>query len=449
MKTHLLLPLLGILLLLPLRARAADTVLAETVPLPLAEDAGTQVVTYLDWTDPGGDFLGGRTGYIHPFVAVGERFTDNYFNSTADPQSEYTTIITPGLWLVAPPSRQQPLRVNTMIATPGGLEIARFRTETATRFQGYALYRANFEMNARFPEEERTSHHGEAFILYQSPRGLSLEILEVYEEEQDPFYGDTNQTYNLERYKANLIHTLLNVPITARTGLRADYANYRLDFDAQDNAYRKREDNALSVRLSRKSFAKSELFLLYEQVLIDYDLALLLDSTEYHAFAGIEWRASAKMRGRVMLGYGQKDFWDKGRVDYGEPIGEVRLDYRFAAKRSAYLQATRKINEPDTPSTSGTLATQTSFGFRQKLLTRLEVTIDGSYLFEEYREKTVAGGMVGMREDSYYRAGLALGYTPRKWLDVTIGYRFLRRDSNFPALCYDNNTAYLRLSAAL
>jgi hypothetical protein len=54
-----------------------------------------------------------------------------------------------------------------------------------------------------------------------------------------------------------------------------------------------------------------------------------------------------------------------------------------------------------------------------------------------------------VRQDNFYGGGLALGYNPLRWLNVDIGYRYLERESNFSTLSYRNNTAFLRVTAAL
>lgn len=448
MKTRLLQSSLAFLLLLAAPVRADDTPLAGTDLVLPAETAVALATSAEEWTVAEA-LVGGRTGYLHPFISVGERYTDNFYNSESDPQSEYTTIITPGLWLVAPPSRQQLLRVNTMVAMPGGLEITRFRTETARRFQGYALYRADIEKHDRFSAEDRTNHRGEGFIHYQAPGGFSLELLDMYEQEQDPFYSGSAATNQLDRFESNLLHALVGIPLTAKTDIRADYSNYRIKYDSELNSVRQREDNEFSVRVSSQVFARSEVFLLYEHVDIDYDRELFPDSTEDHTFVGIEWKMTAKSRGRVMLGYGQKEFNDPAREDYGDPIGEARLDYRLTPKSAVYLQVIRKTNELDTPSGVGALALQVDLGYRQQLLPRLTLAADGYYLYEDYRGERVIDGLLGVREDNYYGVGLALGYTPRKWLSVDVGYRYLQRESNFPTLSYRNNSAFLRVTAAL
>lgn len=67
-----------------------------------------------------GDVIGGKTGYIHPYLAIGEFYTSNFFERENDRQSEWVTRITPGIWVSLPAIPYQLIRLNTLNVAPGG-----------------------------------------------------------------------------------------------------------------------------------------------------------------------------------------------------------------------------------------------------------------------------------------------------------------------------------------
>ena len=136
-------------------------------------------------------------------------------------------------------------------------------------------------------------------------------------------------------------------------------------------------------------------------------------------------------------------------ADRTDLLAEARVDYRLSPKTAVYLQFTRKPNEPDSPTSAGTLSYRSELGWQQRLTPRLRLAVDGSYQLEDYRRATIIAGQIGVRRDTSTSLGLSLGYAPWSWLNVDLGYRYLERDSNFALLYYDSNSVYLRLTAVL
>lgn len=451
MKTVLLMVLGGSLLLLPLSVQATESEALDSEAEQTRSEPAAQnyVPTPLTGAVMSREMWSGRTGNVHPFVSVRGEFTDNLFNTSDNEEDEFTTIISPGIWVAFPESRQQLMQSNTLLSVPGGLAVSRFRTESTRRLQGYALYRADFEQHSRFSDEDRVNHRGEGLLNYTSPGGFSVEMLDIYEKDQDPYYTDATRTRELDTYNANLFNVNCTYPISSKFSVRADYTNYLLSFDASENAYRERDDNALSAYVFFKAMPKTAFLILYEYINIDYDQDILRDSEEQHGYGGIQWDVTAKSRGRVMLGYGRKEFQGRDGGWHGDMIGEARLDHRFTAKTSAYLRATRKTNETDILNADSILAHMVQLGYRQKFSAKWSGSADLYWLRDSYRGSSATNGNSDDREDDHYSAGFAIGYTPARWFMLGAGYRFIDRDSNLDINDYRKNTLYLSLTAAL
>src|SRR5690606_25371368 len=124
----------------------------------------------LQTTSPAGtadDVFGSRGGYVHPFLSLGGYYTSNLFNAPDDEQSDLVMVVSPGIWVALPASRQQLIEVETMNTAPGGLDVSRFSIDTERRFQAYGLYRGEFYKASDYEEADTDDHRAEAFLIYR------------------------------------------------------------------------------------------------------------------------------------------------------------------------------------------------------------------------------------------------------------------------------------------
>jgi hypothetical protein len=456
MSVNRLLLLLLLLLPMPLVASAEEVGISE---IATAEEAteGTEpaaplsvsVPSPLSITDWNKEVVAARTGYIHPVLTITEYFTDNLFETDTNKEDEFYTVISPGIWFALPASKQPFLRLSTLNTAPGGLDASRMSTAFERRLQAYALYRADIREHSSFSEEDRIDQRGEVLLRYNFRGGLSLQIDDVYEVNQDPYSTGLSEDRQLDKFKSNLLHLQIDYPFGPKLSIRGDYSHYLLDYDAVRNAFRERDDDAFALYLFYKMLPKTSVYLLYEHIDIDYDWNILDDSTERHYYAGLQWDITAKTRGRFMLGYGEKDFAADSGSTQDDLLGEIQLDHRFTPKTSAYLRATRKTNESDIEGVKNILTHRTQLGVRQRLTAKIRGSFDLFYLRDSYRGEITIDNLVAERVDDYYGAGIALAYAPLRWLNQTLGYRFSERSSNFSQFDYQNNTVYLSVAAAM
>ncbi len=403
------------------------------IPLPLEQKTATS------------EMLGTREGHIHPFLSVAEYFTDNFFN-TNNEESELYTVITPGIWLALPATRQQMLQVATRNTAPGGLEVSRFRTVSDRRFQGYALYRANIEEHSRFSSENNVYQRAEGLLQGNLRGGLSLEVIDIFQKDHDPLGTGTSRT--LDEFDSNLLNALVSYQVGPRLRLRADYSFYTLSYSSQQNAFRERDDNSGSLYAFYMVGAKTSAFLEYDYIDINYRKETLQDSTEQHYFVGADWRITAKSRGRIKAGLGVKDFSGNAetRNDF---IAEAQFDHRFTPKTSVSLRAFRRTNETDVADSQSMLTHRIEARYLQRLTARIMGSANFYFWRNSYKGQTTIGGLTGQREDDYYSAGVAFGYAFRRWLNMNLGYSYVRRDSNFDQYDYRTNYVFLSATAAL
>jgi len=394
--------------------------------------------------------FGETWNYFNPFLSLGEYYTDNLFNSDNNQQSDFITVITPGIWVALPASRQPLTDVETVNTVPGGFELTRFDTDLPRRMQAYALYRANINRHNDFSQENTVNHRAEGMLQYNFRGGLALELLDIYEIEQDPYGTGTSQV--LDEYKSNVLNAMAVYRITPKTRVRADFSLYSLSYDSSLNRFRDRDDQGFSLFAFHKFWEKTSAFLEYEFVNIDYDRNFLVDSKEHRYFVGALWDATAKIAVQGKLGYGVKSFEGGATAfdDNRDLIGEARLDYRFTPKTSLGLTATRAVNETDILGLSDVLTHRVGIDYSQRITSKIRLIADLNYLRNSYRGGNVTSGfLVGKRVDDYLGGGLTLGFSLRDWLNLSVGYNYTERDSNFTIYDYQTNTFFVTLTAAL
>jgi polysaccharide biosynthesis protein VpsM len=393
------------------------------------------------------EIFGSKKGYIHPYLSIGEYFTDNLFNTPDNEKSEYTTVFSPGIWLALPASRQQLLEVDTLNTSPGGLEVSRFRVEREKRYQAYALYRADIEKQKNFPEEDKVKHRAEGLLQCNFRGGLSVEFMDIYEKDYDPYA--TGVSREMDEFDSNFFDTMITYRLSPKLRLRADYSLYTLSYDAKRNEFRERDDNAFSGYIFYTVLPKISAFVEYEFIDVDYDQNILNSSEEHHYFGGIQWKVSDKSRGRAKLGYGSKNFDDAGIDNREDFIAEAQLNHEFTPKTSAYLRLSRKTNETDIREAQDILTHSVRLGYTQKLTPKVSGSANAYYIRDSYRGDITVGAKTDERKDDYYDVGAALGYAFKKWLNLSAGYNYTERHSNFEEFDYQNNTLYLSITAAL
>ncbi len=394
-----------------------------------------------------GDVFGVRSGYVHPFVSVGGFYTDNLFDSPDDRRSEFVTVLSPGLWVAVPGSRQPLLDIDTRNTAPGGLELTRFRSDPQRRFQGYGLYRADIRKHRNFPEEETTNHQLEGLLQGNLRGGLSLELLNVFTKNYES-YGTGLDREALNTFESNLLRVSAAYPVTPRIRLEVDYGLFSIDYDRTASRFRERDDQTASAWLFYRFLPKTSVAVLYRYVDIDYALPVLPGSREHQVFGGLQWVPSDRSRARVLLGRGEKSF-DGDLGSKSDFIAEARFELSVGPRTALNLRGTRQTNETDIPEVLDVLSHRVRLDLVQRLRERLSAGIELGYARERYRDALGPTGAFSGRRDNYYSAGVNLGFQFRRWANLSLGYSYLERQSNFGIFEYDSNNLYLNLTGAL
>lgn len=387
-----------------------------------------------------GEILGSKTGYVHPYLGIGEYFTDNLFSEEYDRQSDFFTRITPGIWVALPASKYPIRQLRTLNTAPGGLALSRFRSKAKSRLQGYGSYQADILRHSRFTSEDHVNQRAEGYLRYNFRGGLSIELLDLYELNHDAY--NTGSSNTLDKFKSNLLNAVIGYRISSKTSLEAEYGFYTLSYDQEKNQFRDRDDNSFILRGFYRFLPKTSALLEYNFIAIDYDQAEQFDSDEHRVYLGLEWEQTHKSRWRLMAGVGEKDYDQSGLDDVTNILAELQFLHRFTPKTYAELRASRTTGETDSSDTDYTISHRILFRYYQRITARLLGSVFATYENTRYK-----GG--GDREDHRGTVGFDVKYTLTNWLAVSGGYTFIKRHSNIQTSGYDKNNVYINFIFSL
>ncbi len=390
-----------------------------------------------------GTELFGQGGYLHPFVFFEEKYTDNLYYTNTNEEEDFITSIAPGIWIAYPANREKLIEMTTSTTSPGGLKLSQIKPETTRRMQTYALYSPTFVYYKENPQHDHINHRLEGLFQYNFDSGISIDVIDQFNDKHEI----NNNAYGLfDEYEDNLLSFVATYKPSGKFEFRFDYSNYMLDFDSGDNSFRDREDNSFAGYVFYRFKPKTSLFAEYEYADIEYDINTGFNSEEYRYYGGLDWDVTAKTRGRVKLGYIEKEFESSALGTEETFAAELQAQHNFSDKRAMTLNIYRHFNE-STLTDSYTIET---WGIDTALLQRFSQKWSGTlsflYYHDEYLGSYTYDDVTKERVDDTVSIGPTLIFEPKKWLEFELGYFYSWRDSNFDVFDFENNTIYINIA---
>jgi len=394
----------------------------------------------------GAEVFGREGGYIHPFLFLEGKYTDNLYYTHTDEEDDFITSVAPGFWIAVPGNREKLLEARTTPTSVSGLQVSRMKPQSNRRMQAYFLYSPEVVYYSDNSEHDHISHRAEAMFQYNFDMGLSVDVMDLF---NDQYQINNNATRRLDEYYDNLANIMLTYDPSDKFRFRLDYSNYWLDYDENVNDFRDRTDNSVSLYAFYQLQPKTSVFAEYAFADIRYDTNDLFDSEEFRYYVGLDWDVTAKSRGRVKLGYMEKDFDSDRFSDESGFSAELQAQHTFTPKRSATLTAYHRYTESSVVESYAVLTTGVDFSLMQRFTDKWSATVNALWYRDEFEGDYTVGDEIGEREDDTFRIGPALIYEPRDWLQADLGYYYSNRDSDFERFDFENNTLYFSVEIAL
>lgn len=197
--------------------------------------------------------------------------------------------------------------------------------------------------------------------------------------------------------------------------------------------FRDRDDLYLAGGFFWQVAPKTSALLRVEHASIDYTVANL-DSDELHYFVGLDWEATAKTTGRVMVGRQEKDFADPNRADASGLTWRATVQWRPRSYSIFDLSTGAEFDE-----TNGTgdyiERRDVALGWQYQWSARLATNADVGYSREQYGAST--------RDDSISYYGVSASYAMRRWLRLGASARTVRHSSSLGEFDYIQNVYLL------
>lgn len=392
------------------------------------------------------DVFGKGSGFFRPFLSLTGYYTDNLFKTKDDKQSDYVTILSPGILLSVPGMKEISI-TETSTISPGGFLSSRFIKRYPRRLQSYLFYAADFEFYSKHSSNDIVSHRAEGMLQYNLRGGLSIDLLNQFKKSYDDW--GTGEFFTRDEFISNLLSLSMSYEISDKTLFRLDYSNYNIDFEDDQNKFRDRTDNSLSGYLFYKIRPRLALFGQYEFIDIHYKEDVLSNSKEHNIYCGARWNISEKTSGYLKAGYSVREL---NLLDMKNEKGflfETLVDYKFTPKTSFKLSASRKNNETDISRADYIVSDNIRLVYTQKLTPKITSNINLSYTNDKYKGIITIDSVSKKLQDTYYKAEVSLDYNMMKRLRMRLGYDYSRKNSNFDIYDYTANKVFVKIAISL
>ena len=411
---------------------------AGTMPTQDKENAGGK---------PSWDVLGRQNRLVHGSLTLTGIYTDNVLNSHNNKISDFSTLLSPAIWLVLPHSDENVAPVPLSVRPSGGSLLTRQWPESLYRYEASLYYRADIPLSSSsghllYGETPAQTWSGR--LLLKGNR-FSLLAEDHYESgfiEQEA--GTIIKQGERDRYDSNYFGVTVLYDTQHRLVLSGGYSNFLINYLSDVSDFRNRMDNGLFGALTYKMSPRLSLLAEYRFFDISYEHYGVLDSREHYFLAGVSWDITAKSKGLFKAGYSIKDF-DHSMDSYNDFSLEMQLDHCFTPKTSVMVRAYRRPNETDL----NDMAFSVTSGFNVQLLhaftPRLASTV--GFLVEDDQYKKFKG-LSDAAESTTYQWNATVQYTFRRWLRGTIGYAYTMKTASIAELEYNSNTLFFNVIAS-
>jgi polysaccharide biosynthesis protein VpsM len=396
---------------------------------------------------PSWDILGRQNRLVHGSLTLSGVFTDNVLNSSDNKKSDFSTLLSPALWLVFPHTNENIAPAALSVRSPGGSQLSRQWPDSLFHYQASLYYRTDIPLTSSsghlyYGTTPAQTLSGRLLIKGNRFSLLAEDHYEYSYHEQEA--GAIIRQGERDRYNSNYFGVTLSYDTQHRLVLSGGYSHFITTYQSDMSDFRNRQDNGLFGVLAYKLSPRVSLLAEYRFFGISYDHTGVLDSSEHYFLGGISWDITAKSKGLFKVGYSVKDF-DHSLGSYNDFSLELQLDHRITPKTALLASAYRKPNETDLSGMAFSFTNGFDVQLRHILTPKLTSTV--GFLVENDQYKQLHG-LTDAAESTTYQWNAALQYAFRRWLRGTVGYAYTVKNSSVADLEYDSNTLFFNVIAS-
>ncbi len=372
---------------------------------------------------------------INPSFGISQEFSSNFFSednsSTERPDSEETTIYTPGL----------------RIEYPG------------ENFTFEFDYRSDIKRNRYFSDENTEDQ--DVFIgfgLISPGQRLKLTLSNQFLDTKDPSSIDIRSAANLNRADRveNRVNAIVELKFSELFKLIFDISHESDEFDKSAFATENTQTVIYKSSLFYRILPKTSATIVYEVEAIKYPEANAILTQNFNTLTqsvrtGLSFDATAKLSGDATIGYTRKKPTqsDTGALTkfQSESTFGVDVDLTWAIRERTKLTIGVERSIDDAITGTGSSITRNNFalGLSQNILNKFTLDLASIFTKSDY-DKDVIGRE---RNDNLYGFGISFAYDIQEWISMSISYQYENNlsNSNFNNNEYRNNEWVFNINA--
>jgi hypothetical protein len=293
---------------------------------------------------------------------------------------------------------------------------------------------------------------------YTAPSGLIAGVSNLFRSGSDP-YGDTTQYglgYTQKRW-TNDLNAKLGWDFFNRFKVIGLYNFYKQKYNDVLNQTQNWTDNVFGVDFQMRILPKTWAFVRYHygtQVYNAEDIPSDLDASNKRnrVSGGLAWDGGGKLGGELNFGWQWLNFDNSTDVS-GRPYenrntwsANTSIDYRATETTALTLNIARAIKSTGAARQEYFDDTQVGINVFQDLPYKFSATAGFVYGKNDYNTLNIQ--RTENRVDDNYNAYIGGTYKIRSWLDLSLNYRYMKKDSNDVTQSFTDNQVSLSLGAA-
>lgn len=324
-------------------------------------------------------------------------------------------------------------------------------------------YEGNWAFYNDFTSQNWNNQRGIFNANYTAPAGLLLGISNIFNSGNDP-YGDATQ-YALGRTKQrwnNDLNTKIGWDFFNRFRVIGYYDFYKQRYEDDIDYTQNWTTNRFGVGVQMRVLPKTWAFLRYHYQKQNFDTNLFgttdrnnADNQQNMVSGGLAWDGDGKLGGEVNFGWSwlrfDNEFDRTGRKyeDNNTWIANTSINYQVLARTRLTLNVTRAMRPTGADKREYYDDTQVGIYIWQDLPYKFSAAVDFIYSKNDYNTQvSPVSPSTDKREDDNYNANVRLIYKIRSWLNASLRYRYMKKDSNDITQSFTDNQVMLSIGAS-
>ncbi|MDA0737483.1 MAG: outer membrane beta-barrel protein [Nitrospirae bacterium] len=345
---------------------------------------------------------------IHPFLGLGETFTDNVFRSKNNRKSDFIHFLSPGVQLQIPMGQHQ------------------FAVD----------YRVIQQVNQRFSENDVLTQDASGQVFLNFPNGLTVNLQGGHIEGFDRRGSQLDlQTTGLTTWNTNTFIGEAEF-IGSWAGVRMNAESTQWNYENNNQApARDRTSHDVDLTFFGSVTSKTYVLLSFGASKENYSSNIQLDSTSYRASTGLRWAATGKTTGEIQVGY---EILNYDRAPVIQPTGSLlsdggdkqeilrvsgELEWRPTSRTFLTFSPFRSLEQSAVFNTAVFTRTGVDLAARQQLGSRTTMRGNFQVDYDEFANDNDSTSS-SARTDMRWVAGINLEYRAVQWLGFGLGYSF-------------------------